>query len=226
MIFVLHGDDIDSSYQRLRQIIGNYPEHIVARLDSPFTKEQLIQNIFGQYLFEDRIIIFENYFTFQKKIETDFLDNIAAGQIIIFHETSQLPNTKIVKFPKQWHVENFKVKQQIFTLLDNFLPNSKILLSLLVKIDSDNGLIWQLQHRFFLMILAKLGTSLDKAAAISREKIADWQWNKISSQARKFDMRILLKINSAILKIDYLAKSGQTDLNQRTLITFIILKYL
>lgn len=228
MVYVLHGEDVLASYQRLTGLLATRPKYQKIRLTTQNLEEDFYMATKSLDLFNSsRIVIAENLLN-SGTLKVDNLSQIPKGQDVIFWEHSQLPKTILHRLEHTVKIELFKPKAQIFTFLDSLSPNPKRSLSLLQKLDDekDGLLIWFITHRVLLLLQAKLGLSKDTAQKLSGRKIDDWQWQKIVNQSKLFDLETLKLLYSGILKLDAILKRGETDLAPRTLISILILKYL
>lgn len=227
MIIILHGEDTLASYERLHQIKNSFPSAKTVFLGPGTSQEEFYKHLLTDSLFkEEKLIVFENYFSSQKKFSTKILEDIPNNKPVIFYERLQLAPSKITKIAKIAKIENFKPQSLLFTFLDSLSPKSKTAQILFWRLTSEKGVLWHLQNRLFLLILASRGLTLDKAEKVSGRKLADWQWAKIKNQAAQFGPANLISLFSAALKVDQMVKIGQTDLNEHALTSFLLLKYL
>lgn len=227
MITVIHGDDIESSYARLSALLDDQKDSTKIRLGAKTTSDQISQEIHTQDLLgTSKLIIVENFLSPLKKLPEKLFSQTPKDSAVIFWENKSLSPAKIAKLQKIAHVEYFKKPTELFRFLDNLIPHSSVAFSLLPKLQAEEGLIWQIQNRLFLLSLVKLNISHQDAAAISKKQIAPWQWQKLESQSAKFKKTSLLATFNASLKIDSLIKSGKTNLPAQTLITVLLTKYL
>ena len=227
MIVILHGEDTASSRSRLHQIKNSLRGAKTDFLGPGTSQEEFYKHLLIDSLFkEEKIIVFEDYFSTQKKFTTKILEDIPKDKVVIFYERSQLAPYKIAKIVKLAKIENFKPQPVLFTFLDSLSPKSKAAQILLWQLAGQKGILWHLQNRLFLLILASRGLTLDKVEKISGRKLADWQWARIKNQAVQFSPANLISLFSASLKVDQMVKIGQTDFNEHTLTSFLLLKYL
>lgn len=227
MIIILHGEDTLASYERLNQIKNSFPGSKTVFLGPGTSQEEFYKHLLTDSLFkEEKLIVFENYFSSQKKFATKILEDIPKDKGVIFYERSQLAPSKVSKIAKMAKIENFKPHSLLFTFLDSLSPKSKTAQILLWRLTDEKGILWHLQNRLFLLILALLGLSFSQVEKISGRKLADWQWTRIKNQAARFGLPDLLSFFSAALKVDQMVKKGQTDLNENALTSFLLLKYL
>lgn len=227
MIVILHGEDTANSRARLHQIKNSLKNSQTIFLGSTTPQEEFDKHLWGNSFFgEEKLIVFEDYFSSQKKISTKILEAIPKNKTVIFYENSQLTPVKIVKLAKIARIENFKPPSLLFTFLDSLLPKSKTAQILLAKLTNEKGILWHLQNRLFLMILAVHGLSLQQIEKIAGRKLATWQWVKIKNQTAKFSQDTLLNFFTATLKVDQMIKEGRTNLDEHVLTSLLLLKYL
>ncbi len=228
MIYILHGEDIFASYNRLQQILKSYPTYQKVRLDEKAdSSDNFTQILSPDLLGLQKIIICEN-FIHSKKIKIADLKLISAKENAIFWEKAQLTASTISKIGKNFTIELFKPKPQIYYFLDSISDSSQNTLKQLNNLKKHElvSLNWHLANRLHLLILAKLDLRKEASEKIVGKPIQDWQWQKISSQANLFNLSTLTKLFNGILKIDYLIKSGKTNLDETPLISTLLFKYL
>lgn len=226
MIAVLHGDDIGASYARLLQLKDSYKDHQKVSL-AKTTPEEILQNIQSQDLLgQEKLLVVENFFAPQKKLNVKFFSQIPKDANIIFWEKSTLTPAKINHLEKIGKLEFFKQKQDLFPFIDNIGINLKSSLVTLSKLQNADGLIWQIENRLLLMLLAKLNVDLASVVQITKRKVFDWQWDRVKRQAQNLSLQNLKNAYSASLKLDLITKTGRTDLDSRTLISAFLIKYL
>lgn len=226
MMFVLHGEDTASSYKRLSQIQENYKSFLKVKLGKNSMQEEITQAIFSTDLISSqKVVIVENYLAPLKKLPK-FLEKVPKEIVLIFWEKSDLSPAKVKNLEKIAKVEYFKKSPQIFAFLDSLVPESKTAFSYLPKLKEPQNLVWQLQNRFLLLVLSRLKVEQESAQEITKRRILPWQWDKIKYQASKFDLDTLLKAYNSSLKIDFLTKSGKTNLPVESLVFTFLLKYL
>lgn len=229
MIYILHGKDTDASYGRLSGLLTKSPKETTIKLSQANTFDDFYQNVFGQDLFTDeKTIVCENFLK-DKKIgkNLEILQNIPKATILIFWEDDELTSAVVSKFQKLAKVEIFKEKPRMFWFLDSLSPNAKSCLKSLANLKgAPKNLNWNLSMRLLHLILTKLGMTQKEAEAFTGKKIFDWQWQKLKTQSQMFELKTLVKLYGAILKIDYHTKTGKTSLAEKDLIPFALLKYL
>jgi len=228
MIFVLHGNDIDASYERLSKILLGYLNFQKIRLTQKESSDAFYLAVFSKDLTGvSKIVICENYLS-DKRVDHKILKVIPKEAEVIFWEDQQIDSDLIKKLPQYTRVELFKPKAKIFWFLDSISNQSRFTLEKFwgLNFASEDKVIWQLTNRMLLLMLAKKGADLQTASKIIGKSLNDWQWQKILNQSKQFTFETLYAIYNAILKLDYMIKSGSTNLNENTLVSLLLLKYL
>ncbi|MDP2633113.1 MAG: hypothetical protein Q8P25_05340 [Candidatus Curtissbacteria bacterium] len=226
MIFVIHGTDTDSSYKRFSQLLSSYSNYTQVSFDKHSQKDDLTNAFLSQDLFSTKkVIVIKNTLIVDKSL-ISLLEKAPRDLEVIIWENDELTGSVVTKISKIAKVENFKLPAKLFYFLDSIAPKKKEIIAQLNKLDDEASLIWNIQNRFLLLTLAKLRVDVSLAGKITKRNLADWQWSKIRQQAEKFTLLQLKSICNASLKIDYLIKSGQTDLSPTILLSVMFLKYL
>lgn len=218
MIYLVHGNDYESSYRRLTQIASKYADHKIIHLD-PSTPQQILdQTLQGESLLAQKeIIILEDL------IST--LPKLPQQANIILWEKRQVSAQQVKKLPKGTTVELHNLKTTLYEFLDSLVPGSKKA-QILIKKQSNSGLLWHLQNRLFLLLLIKMGFDVNEVANITQKTLMTWQWQNLADQAAKFSTGNLRDFYSGALKIDFLIKTGRTSLAPTTITSILLLKYL
>ncbi len=226
MIFILHGTDSQSSYKKLQNLLSTFRNRDKTQFDSQTTEEEINLAFLNRDLFENtKTIVLKNALVKNKNLPR-ILENAPKDFTVICWEDRELSKTLVSKLAKIARIENFKLPARIFQFLDSISPGYKKIIKDLLNLGQDPSLIYNLQHRFLVLSLAKLKVDLSLVSKITAKNIADWQWTKIRNQSRKFELESLIKIYNATLKIDYLIKNGQTTLPPSSLLVAMLLKYL
>ena len=229
MIYILHGKDSEASYGILSGLLTRSPKATTIKLTQANTFDDFYQSAFGQDFFTDeKTIVCENFLK-DKKIgkNLDIFKNLSKNSNLVFWESDELAPALLAKFQKLAVIEIFKEKPRMFWFLDSLSPSAKTSLKSLANLKGNpKNLNWNLSMRLLHLILLKLGTSQKDVEAFTGKKIYDWQWQKLKTQSQTFELKALVKLFGAILKIDYHAKIGKTGLEEKDLIPFVLLKYL
>lgn len=228
MFVLIHGENTHAAYNRLTILRKNQKEKPQV-LNSENNYDDLILSILSTSFLSDQNFIIANNFFKDKKIKSS--DNILKENLdktVIFYEEAKLTPAVLSKLPAHITVEYFKNEPKIFYFLDDISTNLESTLRKLEGLSADDqgSLIWNLTNRFFLLTLAQKGYSAQKASEVAGRQLAPWQWQRVQNQARLFPAQITKKIFAGLLKIDFMIKSGQTQLPPKTLITYLLLKYL
>lgn len=222
MIFVLHGSDTSAAYSKLKSILHLHPswQKIYAK-----TEDELLENLFTDDLIAADKIIIAEFLPDLKKINADQLSSIAQNRILIIWEKQEITASKLKPFQKLAQIENFKLPTALFIFLDSINPNHINFVKTLKKLEDEQvPLNWHVANRLTQLALAKLDYSGGDAAKILSKNIAPWQWQKIRNQAQNFTLPQLKNLLTSTLKIDYLIKSGKTQMPQQTLLTLMFTK--
>lgn len=226
MIYVLHGDDTESSYLRVLSIINKYPdwEKVNIANDQTFQLDVILTT---EGIFESKKIIILEDFLKSKQFKPNNLKD-TNDKILILWERRELAPRDVSPFAKIATIELFKPKTVIFSFLDSISPNATNTIRILETLKSENsqGVIFQLSNRLMLLILASAGYSKEEASKMSSRNLADWQWQRIKSQSHMLHQKVLIKLFQSTLKIDTLIKSGQTSHSLYTLLSLMFAKYL
>ena len=228
MIYVLHGEDNYSSYNRLQQILKSYQNYTKVKIDEKSPADEFLGSTLTQDLLGTKKIIICENFIHTKKIKVTDLKSIPSEHDVIFWEKSQLTSSFLSKFDKSFKIEQFKLKPQLFTFLDSLSPNYFNSLKELnvLRTYKQISLNWHLSARVQLLILAKLGISREVSEKITGKPIQNWQWQKLLLQANLINLSTLIKLFTGIIKIDYLIKDGKTNIDETHLISTLLVKYL
>ena len=170
MIHILHGEDIYSSYNRLQQILENYPSHTRIRIDEKSQTSEFFDSILTQDLLgSKKIIVCENFIS-SKKIKLADLKLIPKEADVILWEKAQLFPSSLLKINKDFKVEQFKPKPTLYTFLDSISLNSTAALRQLsiLRTAKKISLNWHLAQRVQLLILAKLNFTREESEKIRR----------------------------------------------------------
>ena len=209
-ILILHGDNQVESRARLNELVSESKKKgiNIINIDGASVKKPEFltlarsQNLLGA----TNLLVIENFFTNKnageilKKLTED---QEAISNSCLFWEAKQIPATKIPQKPFV-KVEEFKIPQVIFKLLDSITPqNKKQALMLMQEKQVRNN------AEFFFVMLARQVRNLIwvKEDPQSMQTPA-WQKGKLKSQADKFSDLALRNTQSKLLEMDYSAKTS------------------
>lgn len=225
MIYLLHGSDWEFSYKRLAQILARFKDHKIIHLDHSTPHSDLNQKLTETSLFEQKeIVILENLLSADPQL-TETLKSPPGEKIIIIWEKQEIKPGLVKKLPRATTIELYNIKTKLFEFLDSLIPGSKKAKMLVGKLEPES-LLWHLQHRVLLLLLAKSGLTREETALVDQKNILPWQWQKICDQCANFSLTNLLDFYGGALKVDYLIKTGKTNLSPSTLSSVLLLKYL
>ena len=207
-IIVIHGDNINKSFERLSYYLKSAKErNLDIRKITP--SDNLSEALTSVSLFaNDSLLVIEDIKRRNKKELKWVKENLnGIDNDLILYEPSQLTRTILNFFPKA-KIEEFKLPKLIWKFLDEFYPrNAKNTLKLLHTIIENEavepiiGLInWRL---------------LDILTFIKNpEKIPydPWRIKKLENQSNKFTQVKVNKILEKLAKADYESKIGKADI--------------
>lgn len=237
MITIIHGDDVVSSRDYLREEKQKHKESIFFE-GKKITLTDLVQNIQGSGLFSDTKTIFiENFLTGVKKTSKDakeiidFIINNHKSSNIFLWEPKEFSKRELFAF-KNAVAKNFKLPQNIFIFLDNIKPgNPKNHISLFhktLKAGVKEELIFFMIQRQFRLLLSLChperseGSQNDNGTIDELIRLAPWQKGKLERQANLFTQTQLKRIYNNLYKIDYGLKTGRLNLTLSQAIDFLL----
>jgi len=225
MLTLLHGEDTLASYQELQNILKKYQKLPRLRL-SPENSHSAFQAIFTIDMFEPKKLIIAQDLICQKQIDPKELNNLPITHQIIFWEKKELPRLTLNHFPKETTIKLFKPDPILFKFLDSIgAKNSLQQLHLKKLQDTKLSLTWQIENRLYLLILTKLGYSAKKISEITKKPLADWKMRKLQQQAKSLNLGQIKRLFSSTLKIETMIKSGQTNQDEKDLISLMLFKH-
>lgn len=230
MITIIHGDDIVSSRNYLREEKQKQKDSVSFDA-SKITITDLAQNIQGSGLFSDTKTIFvDDFLSRLKKTNKDakemmdfMIKNHKISNIFLY-ESKEISKRDLVVF-RDAGVKNFKLPQNIFMFLDNIKPgNSKNLIGLFHKTleaGVKEELIFFMIQRQFRLLLA-LSDSTSEKTIDELVRLAPWQKGKLERQARLFSQDQLKLIYSKLYRIELGLKTGRLNLSLVQAIDFLL----
>ncbi len=223
MIYILHGNNIEASDKYFKSILSKFNNWQKVYVSATPDLEANLNSI--DLLPQPKVIIAENIF--KGKINPKLFENLPTDRAVIIWEKSEIPAATLKLYQKAAKIENFKLPSSLFYFLDSIYPKSANVLANLQKLnESETSLFWQISNRFLLLSMAKLGFSQYEAGSASNRQMADWQWQKIQTQAALFQKDTLNRLFSSSLTVDSLIKTGKTALPPKTLVSLMLVKYL
>lgn len=227
MITILHGENVNKSYQRLIEIsdLQKSKGFEVVSLDSgdlditTLRQEMGSSGLFGS----TKCFIFKNYLGSNKSKVKDKITDLVKTidtQEVIFWDDKNLSTTILKIFP-QAKVENFPISPVIFKFLDSLRPqNSKNILLSWKKITEEGTepefAFAMLCRQFRLLIQAKAGSG--------HLKMAPYPARLITAQATYFTLDHLTDLYSMLYEIDIKIKTGTSTASMDHLLTHFFQK--
>ena len=231
-MLILHGENTVFSRKELNSLKEkNNDKEIIflngKNLKLTELKEALeTQSLFGM----EKLIIIENFLSKLKNLrsgtknpEINYLIQQKHLKNLIFWEDKEI-NKSLLSLFKKAEIKFFKVERLVFSLVESIKPNNaKVVIDLFKKILLKNPMeiiFSMIIRQFRLLILIKSGT---KNGPLEFLRLAPWQKQKLTNQAKFFTMEELRKIYKRLLEIDYNNKTGQSCFDlAKTLELFII----
>ena len=207
---IIHGENIVQSRRHLNQLTDPFKGEII-RLDanqmemSGFKQALESSSIFGL----EKMVVVENLFTGRKKkIKDEAIDYLRKEKPknLIVWEPKQVDGRKLISF-KNAQINKYELTKYLFKFLESLKPGNQKeslrLLDLVLENDPPEIVFYMLIRQSRLLLIAKdLG-----AGGLS--KMAPWQKNRLTAQAKLFTIERLLTLHRQLLKIDYEQKTGQ-----------------
>jgi len=228
MIHVLHGENTDDSERYLKSLLVNYKDIPKVQLTDKDRIELFQEAVYAEDLFEtEKLVICRNWIS-SKKIKLNSLSEIPKNRTVIFLEDTKLTVGQKVKRPSDWQIKEFKLQSTIFWFLDSLSPDFSKSARYLPQIapDKKNLLVWNLLFRVSLLIAAKYRAGREESQDFFERNILDWQWDKIQRQADLFSLNKLIGLYRGLLRLDYTIKNSLSAIDEKSLVTVLLLKYL
>lgn len=221
-IIILHGDDTEKSYARLKKFIDvarsrSWEVSYIDESGQSFEEILSAASLFGS----EQFFILKDIKKLGKK-EVIWLNKKyteLSGNLIVYSDTT-LNATTLKSFPKDSKVEEFKLPVLLWNFLDNLVPGkSEYLVKTLHKI------VERQPVEFVLTLIAKHFRDLywvktDTASA----GMPFWKLNKLKSQASHFSVDQLKQLISLLSDIDIKVKTSKSDLISE--LDLLIIKHL
>lgn len=221
-IIILHGDDTEKSYQRLKKFVDVARERSweVAYVDE--TSQTFEEVLSATSLFDNqRFFILKDIKKIGKK-ELEWLNKKYSnlpGNLIIYCDKS-LNISTLKSFPKETKVEEFKLPVLLWNFLDGLYPGNSTR-----EIQTLHKIVEKQPIEFIFSLIAKHFRDLCwvKIDAVSAG-FPFWKINKLKSQASKFSIEKIKEIISLLSDIDVKVKTSKADLISE--LDLLLLKHL
>lgn len=209
-IIILHGDDTEKSYARLKKFIDVAKERSweVAYIDEcsqAFEEILSSASLFGS----ERFFILKDIKKLSKK-NLEWLKKSyskLSGNLIVYSENSLNVST-IKSFPTDAKVEEFKLPVLLWNFLDSIVPGrTEYCVKTLHKI------VEKEPAEFVFSLITKhfrdlYWVKVDAGSA----GFPFWKLNKLKSQASQFSLEKLAQVIELLANIDYKTKTFKTEL--------------
>ena len=208
MLTIICGEDTAASRKYFDDLKKQYlTENYFASEVKPEQVSEITKELANSNnLFEEkRLFITTNLDKYYKKITfrkrgedplSKALSEISASKQIIVLDWEDKSAWEL-KIKKITPVKEFKMKEDIFKLLDSLYPKNK--LNFLQILDS---LSQSTEEQFIFIMLARHIRNLILAASNSLPNMAPWQKSRVISQAQKWSSENLVKFYEGIQRID------------------------
>ena len=237
MITILHGDNQVASRDRLNQLkdeakIDN--REVVSVEGKGIDMTALIQNLESQSLFSfPKSVFIENLIGSLRtgsKAKDTIINYLIEGKFdsdVVLWEGKSVGKS-LLKLKKQKHVsvEDFKMPVVIFKFTESLspqtIPDALFYFNEAIKTSPVEVVFIMLIRQFRLLLGTELGANRSNdtyhRTIPELEKIAPWQAQKLSRQAKLFGEKSLKILHKQLLIIDFQTKTGRTpfDLTKST----------
>lgn len=217
-MIIIHGDDTVKSRHQLNDLIAaaRYKDQEIKRFDADaLDLTSLTQVLEGLTLFgKTPLLVVEDLFSLPKSKKKDslieFLSKYQERDLILY-EKKPLSATALKPFAKA-EVKEHKPAAIIFSFLENLRPGSSgKSLGRLADLETSG----EPAELIFAMIVRQVRL-LIQALEPATLKAAPWQKQRLTTQARAFGERALLKLHDDLYFIDKQLKTGQNPLDLST----------
>lgn len=221
-IIILHGDDNDKSYERLKKFIdvAKTRSWEISYIDeSNLSLEEVLSatSLFGSeqfFILKDiRRLGKKEFAWLNRKYEE------LSGNLIIYHEGT-LSASLLKSFPKTVKIEEFKLPVLLWNFLDNLIPGRTDYL-----VRTMHKILEKSPPEFLFSLISKHFRDLYWVKVDARSAgFPFWKMNKLKSQASKFTPEDLKKFISILSDIDIDVKTSNADLTNE--LDLLIIKHL
>lgn len=209
-IFVIHGDNVTQSYQRLQEYIkkARTKGWEIERIQD---KSKNISDVLASAsLFSNnRLVVIEDAsFVSKSQIEWFKKNSDKVFENILLYNESALSATFLKSLPKPDKVEEFKLPVLVWKFLDSLYPgnskNSLLLLHEILKTQPDG---------FIFALISKHVRDLYWAKVDSSSMLyPSWRVGKLRTQAARFPDKKLEDFIEKLAEIDLAVKTSQKEL--------------
>ena len=224
MITILHGDDIVKSRLALEEIKKQNQKAEILNLNGKkIDLTQLKQALEAISMFSDqRLVVIENLLgNKQGELIAYLQDNLPKSDLVLW-EGKEISKSFLSKIP-QAKIFLFKPEPVLFKFLESIKPDNKEeelkLLELSLKKEAPEIIFHMLTRQLRLLMLLREGIN---SGIEELDRLASWQKERLTRQAKYFTLGQLVDIYHQLLEIDLQQKSGQAAFNlPKTLELFV-----
>lgn len=225
MLYLLVGDDTAESRNHFLRLKEEYRSkgYEIINLNEQNINELQKWLYQSQQLFTQKKAFFaENLLNKQTIKILSFYDNKNKEIDFILWE-EKLEEKAAKKIFKNAKVLSFKLPYNIFRFLDSVYPSNLhsayAYLTSVAKIVDENIILYMLQQRFRDLIIIKGGLK-------PKKNLADWQINRLKSQAEKWEEEKLISFYDALYRIEVNQKTGQAVYSIKKSLDILMCYYL
>lgn len=209
-IIVLHGEDTEKSYERLKKFIqtAKVRSWEVSYINE--SNQSFEENLASSSLFGNERFFLLNEVNVLGKRELEWLKKRYAkinGNLIIYHE-GDLSAAFIKSLPKESRIEQFTLPKILWNFLDNLIPGNgaKLIVQFHKIVEKD-------APEFVFSLIARQIKDLYWAKTEPTSlPYQNWRVGKLKSQSQKFEEGKLAGLIEQLSQIDIDVKTGKADL--------------
>jgi len=228
-MLLLHGDNVILSRNELMILKEKNKDKEIVVLDGKnLNLTDLKQALEAKSLFgTDKFVIIENFLSKLKRMtktqELEYLLKLKDAKNLVLWEDKELKKTTLSLF-KNAQIKIFKIEKLIFSLVESLRPqNAKVIINLFRQCLANNSpeiIFSMIIRQFRLLLLVK---SRGRDGPEDYQKLASWQKQRLTNQAKFFTMERLGEIYQKLLKIDFENKTGKAVFDlEKTLEIFLV----
>ena len=207
---LIHGDYNIKSYERLQKFIDEANRRKWSVIKIGDKSKNISEELSSQELFgKKRFIVIEDYDLLRKKdIDRINKQKDKLDLTLIIYKNKNLSKTKIGYIKDVDKVEVFELPKLIWSFLDSIYPgNTRNVITLFHKIIKKDP------PEFIFAMIARHFRDLFWSMQDGAEKeFLSWRYQKLRSQAKKFDKDQLKKIINNLAEIDIKVKTSKANL--------------
>lgn len=209
-IFLLHGDNVTASYERLLQYVQSAKKRGWEIAHISEKNQRLSEVVISSSLFTNEKLVVVDDFDLLAKKDFEWLTQKykeLEGAVVIYHD-ALLSRIKVKGIPRIDKEEKFELPVLIWKMIDNFYPgNTKQFLILMHAVFETEP------SELVFGILAKHVRDLYWVTVDQRSlHYPSWRKSKLQSIAKKFTQNKLESVIEQMAEIDIVSKTSDTDL--------------